>query len=79
MTRPRGARIAYFCVALIATSAWSANSLAQTPTAAESYADAVRLLEQTSFGPTPASIVHVMQVGAQAYLDEQYAAPASAA
>jgi len=78
MTKPRAARIASFCVALIASSAWNAAALAQSPDAAQNYADAVRLLEQTSFGPTPASIAHVLQVGTQAYLDEQYAAPSSA-
>jgi uncharacterized protein (DUF1800 family) len=38
---------------------------------------AARLLEQATFGPTPASIQHVQQVGLQAFLNEQYAATAS--
>ena len=77
MTKSRAARIAAFCVALITSTAWNANALAQSPDAAQNYADAVRLLEQTSFGPTPASIAHVLQIGTRAYLDEQYAAPSS--
>ena len=40
-------------------------------------AAAARLLEQSTFGPTPASIQHVQQVGLQAFLNEQYAATAS--
>jgi len=77
MTRSRAARTAQLCVALIAASSWSTKLIAQSVDAAQSYADAVRLLEQTSFGPTPAAIAHVLQVGTRAYLDEQYAAPAS--
>ena len=41
------------------------------------YADAVRLLEQSTFGPNDALVAHVMQVGTQVFLNEQYAAPAS--
>jgi len=40
-------------------------------------AAAARLLEQSTFGPTPASIQHVETVGMQAFLNEQYAATAS--
>ncbi|MEO8738277.1 MAG: DUF1800 family protein [Casimicrobiaceae bacterium] len=40
-------------------------------------ADAVRLLEQATFGPTDSLIAHVVAVGAQAFLDEQLAAPTS--
>jgi uncharacterized protein (DUF1800 family) len=38
---------------------------------------AARLLEQSTFGPTPASIQHVQQVGLQAFLNEQFNASAS--
>lgn len=38
-------------------------------------ADAVRLLEQTTWGPTPADIAHVKSVGFVAYLNEQFSAP----
>ncbi|MGC2194574.1 MAG: DUF1800 domain-containing protein [Terriglobales bacterium] len=38
---------------------------------------AARFLEQSTFGPTPASIQHVQQVGLQAFLNEQFAATAS--
>ncbi len=40
-------------------------------------ADATRLLEQTTFGPTDALIAHVQAVGMQGWLAEQFAAPAS--
>jgi Protein of unknown function (DUF1800) len=53
-----------------------AQGHAQAPAAA-AYADAVRLVEQSTFGPTDALIGHVLQVGTQAFLDEQYAVPAS--
>jgi uncharacterized protein (DUF1800 family) len=38
---------------------------------------AARLLEQSTFGPTPALIQHVQQVGLQAFLNEQYAGTSS--
>jgi uncharacterized protein (DUF1800 family) len=38
---------------------------------------AARLLEQSTFGPTPSLIQHVQQVGMQAFLNEQYSAAAS--
>lgn len=37
-----------------------------------------RFLEQASYGPTPASLAHVKQIGQAAYLDEQFALPESA-
>jgi uncharacterized protein (DUF1800 family)/plastocyanin len=40
-------------------------------------AAAARLLEQSTFGPTPATLQHVQTVGMQAFLNEQYAATAS--
>ena len=45
---------------------------------AQKAADAVRLLEQATFGPNGDLIAHVLAVGTQAFLDEQFAAPASA-
>ena len=40
-------------------------------------ADAVRLLEQSTFGPTQTLVDHVMAIGVQGFLDEQFVAPAS--
>ena len=40
-------------------------------------ADAVRLLEQSTFGPTQSLVSHVMAIGLQAYLAEQFAAAPS--
>jgi uncharacterized protein (DUF1800 family) len=37
--------------------------------------DAVRFLEQASWGPTAADIAHIKSVGFQAYLNEQFSAP----
>ncbi len=42
-----------------------------------SYNAAVRFLEQSTFGPTPTLIAHVQQVGFDAFLTEQFAAPVS--
>ncbi len=42
-----------------------------------SAAAAARLLEQSSWGVTPASLSHVQAVGMQAFLNEQFAAPTS--
>ncbi len=39
--------------------------------------DAARFLEQATFGPTPALVAHVQQVGYDAFLDEQFAATPS--
>jgi uncharacterized protein (DUF1800 family) len=39
--------------------------------------EAARFLEQAGFGPTPASVARVQQIGYAAYLDEQFAAPLS--
>ena len=44
---------------------------------AQKQADAVRLLEQATFGPDDALVAHLLQVGNEAFLDEQFAAPAS--
>jgi uncharacterized protein (DUF1800 family) len=38
-------------------------------------AEAVRFLEQTTWGPTAADIAHVKSVGFMAYLNEQFSAP----
>jgi hypothetical protein len=40
-------------------------------------AAAARFLEQSTFGPTPALIQHVQQVGLQPFLNEQFSATAS--
>jgi uncharacterized protein (DUF1800 family) len=42
------------------------------------YLDAVRFLEMATFGPTPASIQHLQEIGRSAWLAEQFAMPASA-
>jgi uncharacterized protein (DUF1800 family) len=40
-------------------------------------ADVVRLLEQSTFGPTPALVAHVQEVGIAEFLNEQFQTPAS--
>ena len=41
------------------------------------YASAVRFLETASWGPTPASVSHLQQIGIPAWLAEQFAMPAT--
>src|SRR5204863_5786812 len=43
--------------------------------AKEIESDAVRLLEQTTFGPNDSAIEHVKSIGAAAFVDEQLAMP----
>ena len=42
------------------------------------YADAVRFLEMATWGPTPASVAHLQQVGRDAWLADQFSMSASA-
>jgi uncharacterized protein (DUF1800 family) len=44
---------------------------------AQVQADAIRLLEQSTFGPNDTLLTHVQSIGTQAFLNEQFAAPAS--
>lgn len=46
-------------------------------TSAGSTADTVRLLEQATFGPTPAEVARVQSMGFRAYLNEQFSVPMS--
>ncbi len=43
-----------------------------------SYAEATRFLKLTTWGPTPAAVVHLQNVGTDAWLAEQFQAPPSA-
>ncbi len=47
------------------------------PSAAPTQADAARFLEQATFGPTKADIAHVVSVGFEAWLNEQFAQAAT--
>ena len=53
------------------------GSLWQPAQAAPALNDAIRFLEQSSFGPTPASIAQVRKAGIKAYLNKQFDAPQS--
>ena len=44
---------------------------------AQVQADAIRLLEQSTFGPNDTLLAHVQSIGTQAFLNEQFAAPPS--
>jgi len=66
-----------------AGSVWMAVLTAFTPRASAqpsdtlSRADAVRFLEQATWGPTPQLVEHLQATGLEAFLDEQFSAPAS--
>ena len=53
-------------------------STARLVDAQPSAADTIRFLEQSTFGPTPDLIAHTQQIGFEAILDEQAAAPMDA-
>ena len=65
----------------VATPAPDTPPPADTPLAPDSFtgtpsdADAVRFLEQATWGPTAADLAHVKAVGFRAYLNEQFSAP----
>jgi uncharacterized protein (DUF1800 family) len=50
-------------------------ALASGAGAGPSVEEAVRFLEQATFGPTLESVAHVQQVGFEAFLDQQFALP----
>ena len=50
---------------------------APTPTPTFTEGDAARLAKQASFGPTPALVAKIKEVGVNAWLDEQFAATGS--
>jgi uncharacterized protein (DUF1800 family) len=73
-------------VAILISAAWAATGTGQTDqprrhlwraVSVASTADAARFLEQATFGPTPALVAYVQQIGFDAYLDEQFAARVS--
>ena len=82
MSMTRNLGIGALCAALCACGGSSDNapppSGGQPPPMAMSSKDAARLLEQATFGPTPAEVTRVAALGFNAYLAEQLAAPATA-
>lgn len=66
------------CVLLCATTLAACNGGSSSPAGGvvTSTPDAIRLLEQATYGPTTQDIAHVQSVGTEAYLNEQFALPA---
>ncbi|MGH9941823.1 MAG: DUF1800 domain-containing protein [Pyrinomonadaceae bacterium] len=64
-------------LSFILTSLLTITLLTSPTVAAASYADTVRFLEQSTFGPTPELISHVQGIGFPAFLQEQFNAPVS--
>ena len=66
-------------VASPAASAQAAVTLAPAPAPPfpPTWLTGARFLEQSSFGPSPASLAHIQQIGINAFLDEQFTLPES--
>jgi uncharacterized protein (DUF1800 family) len=64
-------------IAVAGCGGGSSGSAPPPPATGMSAADAARLLEQASFGPTPSEVTRVAALGLNGYLDEQLALPAT--
>ena len=78
----RSASAGVTVAALVASAAFGAAAAFAGPSEAAAapkaaLADAPRFLEQSSFGPTAASVAEVQSLGIPAYLARQYATPAT--
>jgi uncharacterized protein (DUF1800 family) len=71
----KGSRVGWTLFGAWILSLVFAVSSAQRVEAQPSWADTVRFLEQSTFGPTYPLIAHVQDVGFEAFLAEQLAAP----
>ena len=75
-TRTCGSHAAHGVVALaVVVLCFAASVAAKPPAIDRAEADAIRLLEQATWGPTEASIAHVKAVGVERFVDEQLATP----
>jgi hypothetical protein len=61
----------WLCLCTLALAGVSPGFAQEPP----SPSDVTRFLRQSTFGPTPDLIAHVQQVGFDAFLGEQFAAP----
>ena len=59
------------------TAAKNCTDSSNKPAECMAFADAVRFLEMASWGPTPASIAHLQEIGRDKWLAEQFAVPAT--
>jgi apolipoprotein N-acyltransferase len=79
LIRTFGVRVLLIFITVV--HAFGTNSSAQTPKAYRagetSVADTVRFLEQATWGPTNAEVLRVRRLGLRAFLNKQFAAPAS--
>jgi len=64
--------------ALAASVRLSAQQMGPATSATPNRQDATRFLTQATFGPTPQEVSHLMHVGFDVWLDEQFAEPMSA-
>src|SRR5205085_6190428 len=73
-TREFATRIVVVFVAVLALILGGAPA-AKPPTIDRNEADAIRLLEQATWGPNETLIAHVKNIGAERFVDEQLATP----
>ena len=75
-TMPSSSAITIRATSAADGAAWAQASVTLVgPPPAAANLTAARFLEQASFGPTPATLARVQQIGIDAYLDEQFAMP----
>lgn len=63
---------------LVTAYAATPRAASASDTALPTRQEATRFLTQATFGPTPEEVTHLMQIGYEAWLDEQLAMPVSA-
>ena len=74
--RRMGTLVIAVAVVLASSSTPTAGQSTWSPIGIGGYwPDSVRLLDQTTFGPTPALVSHINDIGTGAFLNEQFAAP----
>ena len=81
MDSTRTFRSRVFNAALVLGAAWAllvaGAAPAKPPSVDRTDGDAIRLLEQSTWGPTEALIAHVKSVGVERFVDEQLALPST--
>ena len=70
-----GAAVIQYFAHLHANQQWLLREVADTPQVTT--ADAIRFLEQSTWGPTPELVAHLQSVGFEQFLDEQFEATPS--
>ena len=78
VTNPDPGTITSMAFNIIETAPKNCKDASNKAVECMAFADAVRLLEMATWGPTPASIAHLQEIGRDKWFLEQFAAPATA-